>query len=271
MKKDFFKRQGWHSVMVSAAIVSIVLSMIFITNHYNNRKKAVRKISDCKFKLRKNADARRTYMATASEFTQRARLHKVIDSLNFVNDTMLDNAMARYYDRIDSQHILRNFFYKEQIKELNQIIDKRIIELDIEGTEIYQYVMGNMPLNEKTPLAVFETIVRILGFSSTDFENTGVIFDNGYIFMFTLSRPQANFLRYLDECEHIRVNGDGPNFEIPELKEIQGMYVKNKKLVSRLDGIVQYDDSIARGNLAQFDTIQNQLKREMVKYQNKLK
>ena len=89
--------------------------------------------------------------------------------------------------------------------------------------------------------------------------------------MFTLNGPQANFLKYLDECEHIKVNTDRPNFEIPEFKKIQDMYTKNKKMVSRLDRIVQYDDSIVCSNLAHFYTIQNQLKREMVKYQAKLK
>ncbi|MBO7560172.1 MAG: hypothetical protein J6T27_03370 [Alphaproteobacteria bacterium] len=137
MKKGSIEHQDWHSVIVAVVVVACILSTVLIASYYNNRKEAVRKISECKFKLRENADARRTYMATAPEFTQSAHLRKVIDSLMLVDDSL-------------------------------------------------------------------------------------------------------------------------------DLK-------KNQRLVSRLEDIAKYDDSIATSRLAQFDTIQNRLKREMQKYQNKLK
>ena len=88
MKKDFFKREGWHSVIVSAAIVACVLSIVFVASYYNNRKEARREIENCKFKLRDNAGARRAYMATAPEITQNKHLRVVIDSLAHVNDSL---------------------------------------------------------------------------------------------------------------------------------------------------------------------------------------
>jgi negative regulator of sigma E activity len=89
MKKDFFKREGWHSVIAAAAIVACVLSIVFVTSYYNNRKEARREIENCKFKLRDNAGARRTYVATAPEITQNKHLRVVIDSLTHVNDSLV--------------------------------------------------------------------------------------------------------------------------------------------------------------------------------------
>ncbi len=88
MKKDFFKREGWHSVIASAAIVACVLSIVFVASYYNNRKEARREIENCKFKLRDNAGARKTYMATAPEITQNKHLRVVIDSLAHANDSL---------------------------------------------------------------------------------------------------------------------------------------------------------------------------------------
>ena len=89
MKKDFFKREGWHGVIVAVAVVACVLSIVFVANYYNNRKEARREIENCKFKLRDNAGARRTYVATAPEITQNKHLRVVIDSLAHVNDSLV--------------------------------------------------------------------------------------------------------------------------------------------------------------------------------------
>jgi len=89
MKKDFFKREGWYSVIAAAAIVACVLSIVFVASYYNNRKEARREIENCKFKLRDNAGARRTYVATAPEITQNKHLRVVIDSLAHVNDSLV--------------------------------------------------------------------------------------------------------------------------------------------------------------------------------------
>ena len=88
MKKNFFKRQDRHSVIASVVVVAIVLSGSLIIKHYTDRKKARREIENCKFKLRDNAGARKTYMATAPEITQNKHLRVVIDSLAHANDSL---------------------------------------------------------------------------------------------------------------------------------------------------------------------------------------
>lgn len=271
MKKNFFKHTDFNSIIVSAAIVATILTGTFVVEHYQNRKDALRKIEDCKFRLRNNADARWTYVATAPEITQRARLHRVIDSLNFINDTMLVNAQRRYYERIDTKYTLDKFFYVKQIEELNRIIDEHLVKCDMDDHDTYQYIIENTPMNAKTPLGVFESVARIIGVSPETFESAGVIFDMGDIFMFTLPRAQANFLRYLGDCEKIEKRDSQPNFDIPELAVVQKSYTRNKNLATRLDLVAKYNDSVADANLARFDTIQKRLHHQIQDYQAKLK
>ena len=271
MKKGFFKNKDWNGIIVSAAVVVVILAGAFIVKHYQNRRETRRQISSCKVKLRDNADARRIYMATAAEITQSARLHRVADSLNNVSDTMIDNATARYYDRIDAKYTLDKFFYKKQIETLNKIIDEHLAECDIDDYDTYQYVMDNTPVDGKTPLAVFESIARVFGVLPTDFESAGVIFDMGDIFMFKSSRAQANFLRYLDDIERTETKDGKPNFEIPELAEVHAQYDEKKRIAARIDDIARYNDSIAQKNLARFDAIKEDLRRQIAEKEKKLK
>lgn len=89
MKKKPFKREDRNSIIVAFAIALIVLVATFKVEHYKGRKKARREIENCQFELRNNADARRTYVATAPEINRNKHLHKVIDSLARTNDSLV--------------------------------------------------------------------------------------------------------------------------------------------------------------------------------------
>ena len=57
------------------------------------------------------------------------------------------------------------------------------------------------------------------------------------------------------------------NLALENLEEFE----KNQGLISRLMRIVNYNDSVANARVAEFDSTQNQLLREIQRYQKKLK
>lgn len=83
------KNTDWHGIAVGATVAILILAGVMIVSHYQGRKEARKKIENCEFKLRDNAGARRTYVATAPEITQNKHLRVVIDSLAHVNDSLV--------------------------------------------------------------------------------------------------------------------------------------------------------------------------------------
>lgn len=57
------------------------------------------------------------------------------------------------------------------------------------------------------------------------------------------------------------------NLALENLEEFE----KNQRLISRLMWIANYNDSVANARVAEFDSTQNQLLREIKRYQEKLK
>ncbi len=82
------KNTDWHGIAVGATVAILILAGVMIVSHYQGRKEARKKIENCEFKLRDNAEARRIYIATAPEITQNKHLRLVIDSLARANNNL---------------------------------------------------------------------------------------------------------------------------------------------------------------------------------------
>jgi hypothetical protein len=99
MKKNIFKPDDWNSMIVAIAIVAIIFAGTFTVKHYQGRKEARKKIENCKFKLRDNEGARRTYMATAPE----------------INDSIA-NARIAEFDSTQNQLLREIQRYQKKLK-----------------------------------------------------------------------------------------------------------------------------------------------------------
>ena len=89
MNKNFSKDKDWHSIAAGLLVAALIVTGTLVVKHYQDRKDARREIEKCKFELRDNAAARKTYMATAPEIAQNKHLGKIIDSMNCVNDSIV--------------------------------------------------------------------------------------------------------------------------------------------------------------------------------------
>lgn len=89
MNKNLFKDKDWHSIAAGLLVAALIVTGTLVVKHYQDRKDARRKIEKCKFELRDNAAARKTYMANAPEIAQNKHLGKIIDSMNRVNDSIV--------------------------------------------------------------------------------------------------------------------------------------------------------------------------------------
>ncbi len=90
------KNTDWHGIAVGATVAILILVCVLIVSHYQGRKEARKKIENCEFKLRDNAEARRTYMTTAPEIAQNKHLHRVIDSIAQANDSLTNRNPKEY-------------------------------------------------------------------------------------------------------------------------------------------------------------------------------
>ena len=271
MNKNVSKQSVLNNVIISLAVIGLLLSGVFTVKNKLDRRVARRKISENKFKLRENAAERKAYMATSLEFTQNARLNKVIDSLNKVNDTMTNNAIDEYFERVNSKYTLNSFFTQEQIKNINKVVDSFVRDYTFQDTTAYDFIIEAIPFDKNTTLATFETVVRTLEIPSLALKNAGVLFDMGYIFMFADDQAQKEFYNYLDDCDNAWNLDETPNLLIPEMTTRLKQYRKNATMINRLGELTRYNDSLAQKKLAQFDTIQNRLNQEIQRYQAKLK
>jgi hypothetical protein len=90
------KNTDWHGIAVGATVAILILAGVMIVSHYEDRKEARKKIENCEFKLRDNAEARRIYIATAPEIAQNKHLHRVIDSIAQANDSLTNRNPKEY-------------------------------------------------------------------------------------------------------------------------------------------------------------------------------
>ena len=90
------KNTDWHGIAVGATVTTLILVCVLIVSHYQGRKEARKKIENCEFKLRDNAEARRIYIATAPEIAQNKHLHRVIDSLDQAGDSLFEENITEF-------------------------------------------------------------------------------------------------------------------------------------------------------------------------------
>lgn len=90
------KNIDWHGIAVGATVTTLILVCVLIVSHYQGRKEARKKIENCEFKLRDNAEARRIYIATAPEIAQNKHLHRVIDSIAQAGDSLFEENITEF-------------------------------------------------------------------------------------------------------------------------------------------------------------------------------
>lgn len=90
------KNIDWHGIAVGTTVTTLILVCVLIVSHYQGRKEARKKIENCEFKLRDNAEARRIYIATAPEIAQNKHLHRVIDSIAQAGDSLFEENITEF-------------------------------------------------------------------------------------------------------------------------------------------------------------------------------
>lgn len=90
------KNTDWHGIAVGTTVTTLILVCVLIVSHYQGRKEARKKIENCEFKLRDNAEARRIYIATAPEIAQNKHLHRVIDSIAQAGDSLFEENITEF-------------------------------------------------------------------------------------------------------------------------------------------------------------------------------
>lgn len=162
--------------------------------------------------------------------------HRQIDSLAKANNKMFDSVAEKYVAHLDSQYTLGKFFSAPEIKRLNQMA-KKYIASDTGAAvcdTLLDIMSESVPLKSKLPLVTFESLIYLADIPQQDLDSFGIVFDSDHIDHFTDARRQKIFQQYLDAYSSACVDGEQPNFSIPEIAAIRQEYDANCQRIANL-------------------------------------
>jgi cell division protein FtsB len=252
-------------------LVSIFVLALVFGGYFFDQRAIQRRIESEQKKLKQNESSKETYIANASEFNKNAKIQNTIDSLVERNDYLVGDAFDSYFEKLDKNYTLGKFLSADQIKKINTVISSHLHKASESNNIVYKYVKSYMPINQSTPLRIFEDIVDCMNITPIELMPYGVEFDNGAIFQFYKPAAQDLFYKYLDEYEAAYSGDTEPNFGIKEIAPVHDEYVKNCEKISKLEHQIAYNDSIFNQNLAKFDATRDSLNRVIKNLKSRLK
>lgn len=271
-KKTNFSK---HPILTNPVSYAVLLAMLGIAGavvgHNVARRKAKQELTNTNVALYKNQVARKTYLATATEFAANAKIQQTIDSIGNRNDDLLGIAFDKYFTQLDKKYTIGKFLDPDQIAHINHVLSSHISKNSKSDDIVYKYVKSCMPMTAATPLRVFEDVVGYLDIVPSELIPYGVEFDNGEIFQFYNGAGQHLFYKYMKEYESAYATDDEPNFDMAELAPVRREYVHNNNQIFELEKQIERNDSIIQTNLARFDAERDSLNDKVNKLRQKLK
>jgi len=267
-KTKFAKRHVLHNPVFCIALAGGVGLASTVALYYAGRIEAEHDLTDACIQWNKNEKARNTYMATASEFAENKKMRSAVDSIANRNNDLMDNAFDKYIAELDEKYPLGRFFNAHQIAQINKVLSSHVRKIPKDS--VYKYIKSYMPMNNKTPLHVFEDIVSYLDIAPIELMPYGVEFDNGAIFRFSESRARHLFYRYLDDYAAAYNDYEKTNYDVMKYATARDEYAHNADKIRNLETQIARNDSIIHKNLAEFDATRDSLGRVITNLRKRL-
>lgn len=250
-KKKYFKYKFYCNSAYYASLIAALVVGIIIGQRLSTASKAAQYSPRAQ-----NVQEQRTYTIDTIRTPVLQKLQPVqntpnpelgiirhkIDSLQFANVAMQDSVAEKYAARIDKQYTLGRFFNKTEIAKLNKLMNTHLAMMaqnDDSDTLLNNIATEIMPLNTKTPLVTFESIIYITDVSSSDLAKFGIVYNSERIEGFTDAARQKTLQNYFDAYANAFTAEDEPNFEIPEFASIRQRYTANKQQIYELNRQIQ--------------------------------
>lgn len=253
-KENNQKSKNSGNLALCIAIIAVLGFGGFVVTHYLERKRARRAVAHLNGEIRKNQDAKFTYMVKAPEFEKNHKFKRTVDSLENRNNELFLGAQQKYFARIDRRYPMGAFFDATGIAELNKIIMPYVAQMDKSDPE-WNFIKQYTPIKPGTTIPTFERIISVLDIPAEKFAAMDMIIDAGYLYMFNDPHQQKTFEAYLRDIDMVFADEEKtePNFKIREVARIKPEYTRNKNKIAELNADISINDSIIEKNLTDFD------------------